>query len=206
MSRALYASLVAVVLLASAITTPIIVYEHPVVKDITTTCINDPKQLRALLIEYNSTIMDEFRTLRDATRPVINKALNSSNPFNVINDAVPELAQRYWVDVARLVLSIEKAYYVAQKYYTCTNNAEEAARILAEIALNRPAKEIPGSTIAQVIQTLKTMNTSEAENMIKLFEKALSNNDPTPIRSYVENTINYILLQELRSALLGGRS
>jgi len=204
LSKALYASLVAIALLASAIATPMIVYEHPVSGDLAKTCIRDPEQLRALLIEYNSTIMDEFRTLRDATRPVIDKALNSSNPFAAINDAVPRLAQKYWVDVARLVLGVEKAYYAAQRYYTCTNNAEEAARILAEVALNKPAKDIPETTIAQVIQSIKTMNASEALATIKLFEKALRDNDPTPIKSYVENTINYILLQELRAALLGG--
>ncbi len=204
MGRALYATTLAIILIGVALVTPIIVYQHPVITSLSSTCIKDPEQLRALLVEYNSTIRDEFRLLRDATRPVVTKALNSSNPFAEINNAVPTLAEKYWRDVANLVLGIEKAYYAAEKYYQCTGNAEEAARVLAEIALNKPAKEIPGSTIAQVVHTLKTMNVTETEETIKMFEKALENNDPTPIRSYVENTINYILFQELRSALLGG--
>ncbi len=204
LGRALYATILAIILLGVALITPVMVYQHPVVKSLLNTCIKDPEQLRALLVEYNSTIRDEFRLLRDATRPVVVMALNSSNPLVAVNNAVPSLAEKYWRDVANLVLGIEKAYYAAEKYYQCTGNAEEAAKILAEIALNKPAKEIPGSTIAQVVHTLKTMNVTEAEETIKVFEKALEANDPTPIRSYVENMINYILFQELRSALLGG--
>ena len=204
MGRAVYAATLAIILIGVALVTPIIVYQHPVVKSLSSICIKDPEQLRALLVEYNSTIRDEFSLLRDVTRPVVTKALNSSNPFAEINNAVPTLAEKYWRDVANLVLGIEKAYYVAERYYQCTNNAEEAARILAEIALNEPAKGIPSPTIAHVVHTLKTMNVTKTEETIKIFEKALENNDPTPIRSYVENMISYILLQELRSALLGG--
>ncbi len=204
MGRALYASILAAVLLVVAIVTPLIVYQHPVIRDVSTTCIKSPSTLRALLVQYNSTIRDEFRLLRDAVKPVVVRALNSSNPFIEIRDAVPVLAEKYWRDVANLVLGVEKAYLVAEKYYECTGNAEEAAKILAEIALNKPVEEIPASTIAQVAKMLQTMNVTETEGVIKMFEKALKDNDPAPIRDYVENMINYILVQELRSTLLGG--
>ena len=204
MGKALYASLLGAMLLAVTVVAPLFIYRAPSVSDVTTACIRDPAQLRAILIMYNSTISDEFRTVIDAVAPVVQRVLASTNPFQVINDEATRLSEKYWYDVARLVLSIEKAYYAAARYYHCTGDATTAAKILAEIALNKPAEEIPKNTIDQVISTLKSMDLEKEANTIKMIENALRDNDPTPISNYVESTMSYILMQELRSALVSG--
>jgi hypothetical protein len=202
--RAYYAALLAAVLLAAAFITPLIVSKGSAVTSIDpeTTCIRDKEELRALTIMYNQTIWDELRVLSNAARQVAKKAVESQNPLGEVNNALDELTEKYWADAARLILYIDKLYYAAHRYYECTGDAYAAAEVLVEIALNRPVSKVPGSTVAQVANNIKSLNASETLDEIKALKEAIDTGNRLPVEDRVKSVINYILLLELREELL----
>ncbi|BEP16653.1 hypothetical protein PYJP_00050 [Pyrofollis japonicus] len=201
--RAYYAALLAAVLLAAAFVTPLIVSKGSAITgtDAETTCIQDRDELRALAIMYKQSILDELRVLGNAVEPVTKTIIESQNPSNELNKALDELADKYWVDAARFLLYTYKLYYVAHRYYECTGDAFNATEIIVEVLYNRPVSKVSGSTVAQIANTIKTLNTNETLAEVKILKEAIRTGNRLAIDEQVKSVISYVLLVKLREVL-----